>query len=112
MSKYRIELRPAAVKSLRKIDTQDRGRIQGAIALLGEDPRPPRAKALQRRDGLRVRIGNYRIVYTVHDDVLVVVVVTLGHRKGAYDRQTPCLLEPPIRIELMTFSLRVRCSTD
>ncbi|WP_233201899.1 type II toxin-antitoxin system RelE/ParE family toxin [Cryobacterium sp. Y11] len=86
MSKYRIEMRPAAVKSLRKIDDQDRGRIQGAIALLGEDPRPPGAKALQGRDGLRVRVGTYRIIYTVHDDVLVIVVVTLGHRKDIYSR--------------------------
>ncbi|QNE45872.1 type II toxin-antitoxin system RelE/ParE family toxin [Glaciihabitans sp. INWT7] len=86
MSKYRIELRPAAVKALRKIDAKDRGRIQGAIALLGEDPRPPGAKALQGRDGLRVRIGNYRIVYTVQDDLLLIVVVTLGLRKDVYDR--------------------------
>ncbi|PPH21690.1 type II toxin-antitoxin system RelE family toxin [Rathayibacter toxicus] len=86
MSKYRIELRPAALKALRKVDPQDRRRIQGAIALLGEDPRPPGAKALQGRDGLRVRVGNYRIIYTVQDDVLLIVVVTLGHRKDVYDR--------------------------
>lgn len=86
MSKYRIELRPAALKALRKVDPQDRRRIQGAIALLGEDPRPPGAKTLQGRDGLRVRVGNYRIIYTVQDDVLLVVVVTVGHRKDVYDR--------------------------
>jgi mRNA interferase RelE/StbE len=86
MSRYRIELRPAAVKALRKIDPQDRGRIQGAIALLGEDPRPPGARALQGRPGLRVRVGNYRIIYTVEDDVLVVVVLALGHRRDIYDR--------------------------
>ena len=85
MSTYRIELRPAAVKALRKIDPQDRPRIQGAIALLGEDPRPPGAKALQGRDGLRVRVGYYRIIHTVQDDVLLVVVVTLGHRKDVYE---------------------------
>lgn len=84
MSTYRIELRPAAAKALRRIDRQDRARIHGAIVLLGEDPRPPGARALQGRDGLRVRVGNYRIVYTVHDDVLLVVVVTLGHRKDVY----------------------------
>jgi len=83
---YRIELRPAAVKALRKIDPRDRGRIQGAIALLGQDPRPPGAKALQGRPGLRVRVGDYRIIYTVQDDVLLVVVVTLGHRKDVYRR--------------------------
>lgn len=82
---YRIELRPAAVTALRRIDPQDRPRIQGAIALLGENPRPPGAKALQGRDGLRVRVGDYRITYTIHDDVLLIAVVTLGHRKDVYD---------------------------
>jgi mRNA interferase RelE/StbE len=85
VSKYEIELRPAAVKALRRVDPPDRRRLQGAIALLGEDPRPPGAKALQGRDALRVRVGNYRIIYTVHDDVLVVVVVTLGHRRNVYE---------------------------
>jgi mRNA interferase RelE/StbE len=83
---YRIELRPAAIRALKRIDHQDRDRIRGAIALLGQDPRPPGAKALQGRDGFRVRIGNYRIIYTVQDDVLLVVVVTLGHRRDVYDR--------------------------
>ncbi|WP_448058924.1 type II toxin-antitoxin system RelE family toxin [Cellulomonas hominis] len=83
---YRIELRPAAVKALRRVDPQDRPRLQGAIALLGQDPRPPGARALRGRPGLRVRVGDYRILYTVHDDVLVVVVVTLGHRQDVYAR--------------------------
>ncbi|TFD41649.1 type II toxin-antitoxin system RelE/ParE family toxin [Cryobacterium sp. TMT2-10] len=85
MSKYRIELRPAAVKALPRIDPQDRGRVQGAIALLGEDPRPPGARALQGRDGYRVRVGNYRIIYTIRNDILVVVVVTVGHRRDVYE---------------------------
>ena len=84
MSGYRIELRPAAIKALRAIKRKDRARIQGAIALLGENPRPPGARALQGRDGLRVRVGDYRIIYTIRDDVLLVVVVTLGHRKDVY----------------------------
>lgn len=83
---YRIELRPAAVRALKKIDHQDRDRIRGAIALLGENPRPPGAKVLQGRDGLRVRVGNYRIIYTIDDDVLVVAVVTLVHRRDVYGR--------------------------
>ncbi len=86
MSDYRIELRPAAVCALRKLDPQVRLRIQGAIALLAKDPRPPAARALQGRPGLRVRIGDYRILYTVADDVLLVVVITLGHRREIYDR--------------------------
>jgi len=83
---YQVELRPAAVRALKQIDHQDRDRIRGAIALLGEDPRPPSAKALQGRSGLRVRIGDHRIIYTVDDDILIVAVITLGHRSNVYDR--------------------------
>lgn len=86
MSTYRIELRPAAARALRKLDPQDRRRVQGAIALLATDPRPPGARALQGRPGLRVRVGQYRIIYTVADDVLLVVVVRLGHRRDVYDQ--------------------------
>ncbi len=85
MSRYRIESRPAAVRALRKLDPPIRRRIQGAIALLAADPRPPAARALQGRPGLRVRVGDYRIIYTVTDDVLLVVVVTLGHQREVYD---------------------------
>jgi mRNA interferase RelE/StbE len=83
---YRIELRPAAVRALKKLDPPVRRRIQGAISLLAEDPRPPAARPLRGRPGLRVRVGDYRIIYTVEDDVLLIVVVTLGHRRDVYDR--------------------------
>lgn len=86
MSEYRIELRPAAVRALRKLDPAIRRRVRGAIALLAQDPRPPAARALKGRPALRVRVGDYRIIYTVHDDVLLVVVVTLGHRRDIYNR--------------------------
>jgi mRNA interferase RelE/StbE len=86
VSEYRIELRPAAARALRKLDPQIRHRIQGAIALLAQDPRPPGARALQGRPGLRVRVGDYRIIYTIDNDVLLVVVVRLGHRRDVYDQ--------------------------
>ena len=86
MSHYRIELRPAAVRALRMLDPAVRQRLQGVIALLAQDPRPPAARALQGRPGLRVRVGDHRIIYTVTDDVLLVVVVTIGHRREVYDR--------------------------
>ena len=85
MSLYRIEVRPAAARALRKVDPQVRPRIQGAIALLAQDPRPPSARALRGRPGYRLRVGDYRIIYTVVDDVLLVVVVTLGHRRDVYE---------------------------
>jgi mRNA interferase RelE/StbE len=86
VNEYRIELRPAAIRALRKLDPPIRRRIQGAIALLAHEPRPPAARALKGRPGLRVRVGDYRIIYTIHDDVFLVVVVTLGHRREIYDR--------------------------
>jgi len=86
VSKYRIEVRPAAVRALRKLEPPARHHQQGVIALLAQDPRPPAAGALQGRPGLRLRVGDYRIIYTVADDVLLVIVVTLGHRREVYDR--------------------------
>jgi mRNA interferase RelE/StbE len=86
LSRYQIELRPAALRALRKLDPQVRRRIQGVIALLAEDPRPPNAKKLKGREAFRVRVGNYRVIYTVDDGILLVVVVTLGHRRDVYER--------------------------
>ncbi|MGL5929541.1 MAG: type II toxin-antitoxin system RelE family toxin, partial [Dermatophilaceae bacterium] len=68
----------------RKVDRTQQKRIQGVISLLGEDPRPPASRPLRGRDGFRVRVGDYRVIYTIHDDVLLVVVVTLGHRRDVY----------------------------
>jgi mRNA interferase RelE/StbE len=84
VSGYRIELRPAAVRALRRLDPPIRRRVQGVIALLAEDPRPPATRALKGRPALRVRVGDYRIIYRVHDDVLLIVVVTVGHRSDVY----------------------------
>lgn len=82
--KYRVELRPAAARALRKLDPAMEERIRGAIALLAHQPRPPAARPLTGRPGWRVRVGDYRIIYTIHDEVLLVVVVTLGHRRDVY----------------------------
>lgn len=86
MAEYRIEFRPAAARALRKLDPPVRRRIQGVITLLAHDPRPPGAKAMQGRPGLRVRTGDYRIIYTIEDDKLLIVVVRIGHRRDVYDR--------------------------
>lgn len=83
---YRIELRPAAVRALRKLDPPIRRRIQGAITLLAEDPRPPASRPLRGRPAFRVRVGDYRVIYTIADDVLLIVVVTVGHRRDVYER--------------------------
>jgi mRNA interferase RelE/StbE len=86
MSPYRIELRPSLIRALKRIHPEDKERVQGAIALLGQDPRPPKAIALSGRPGYRVRVGDYRIIYTTQDDVLLVVVVNPGHRRDIYQK--------------------------
>ena len=84
MSPYRIEFRPAAVRALRKLDPPMAKRLHGAIALLAEDPRPPASRPLTGRPGYRVRVGDYRVIYTIDDGVLLIVVVTVGHRREVY----------------------------
>jgi mRNA interferase RelE/StbE len=85
---YRIQLAPAAVRQLRKLDPAARRRIQAAIELLADQPRPSGAKKLVGGDGeWRVRTGDYRIVYEIRDEVLLVLVVAVGHRRDIYQRR-------------------------
>ncbi len=86
MSRYRIELRPSAFRALRKLDPPVARRVQGAIALLAQEPRPPAARALRGRPGLGLRVGDQRIIYSIHDDVLLIVVIAVGHRRDVYER--------------------------
>lgn len=72
------------MKALRRIDRKDQRRIQGVISLLANDPRPPAAAPLVGRPAWRVRVSGYRVIYTIHDDVLLVVVINLGHRRDVY----------------------------
>ncbi len=86
--RYRVEVAPAAVRQLRKLDPQARRRVQAAIELLAQQPRPGGATKLVGAAGeWRVRTGDYRIVYEIHDHVLLVLVVALGHRRDIYQRR-------------------------
>ena len=85
---YRVEVAPAALRQLRKLDPPARRRVQAAIELLADQPRPSGAKKLDGGEGeWRVRTGDYRIVYEVHDNVLLVLVVAVGHRREIYERR-------------------------
>ena len=71
---YRIEVAPAAVRQLRKLDRVAQRRVQAAIELLAGEPCPSGATKLVGGDGeWRVRTGDYRIVYEIHDNVLLVL---------------------------------------
>ena len=82
---YRIEFTPAAARQLRKLTPEVRKRVSARIDALASDPRPAGTEKLGAEDGLyRVRAGDYRIVYTVADDVVLVVIVKIGHRADIY----------------------------
>ena len=82
---YRVEVAPAAARQLRKLDSGARRRVQAAVELLAQEPRPAGARKLVGGDGeWRVRTGDHRIVYEIQDQVLTVLVVALGHRRDVY----------------------------
>jgi mRNA interferase RelE/StbE len=85
---YEVRLAPAAVRQLRKRDPPGRRRVQAAIDLLAEDPRPPGARQLVGGAGeWRVRTGDFRIIYDIRDRELVVLVIKVGHRRDVYERR-------------------------
>jgi mRNA interferase RelE/StbE len=85
--RYELRFRPAALRQLRKLDSQIARRIKSTTETLRTEPRPPGVKALTGQRGwLRIRVGDYRIVYEVRDSELVVLVIQIGHRSQVYDR--------------------------
>lgn len=83
---YTIEYTTAAAKELSKLDRPIARRVGAAIGELAVDPRPPGCKKLVGSDSLRIRVGNYRVVYIVADAVVTVTVVRIGHRSNVYDK--------------------------
>ena len=82
---YRVEFAPSALRQLRKLDRVAQRRVQAAVELLAGEPRPSGAKKLVGGDGeWRVRTGDYRIIYEIHDGILLVLVVAVGHRRDIY----------------------------
>jgi mRNA interferase RelE/StbE len=82
---YQIEITREALRALAKLDKPVRRRLQIAIDGLLNDPHPNGSIALQGlRGAFRVRVGDYRVIYTVDDGRLLVVVVDLGHRREIY----------------------------
>ena len=82
---YRIEIRPRAAREYRKLQIEIRESIAERNDTLAGEPRPPGAMKLSgTQNGYRIRVGTYRILYEIRDDLLVVVVARVGHRRGIY----------------------------
>ncbi|SNS99632.1 mRNA interferase RelE/StbE [Micrococcales bacterium KH10] len=82
---YRISVSRDVAKTLRRIHPQEVRRLKAAITALAEDPRPAGCVELKGGAGeLRIRVGDYRVVYEVIDDELVILVLRVGHRREVY----------------------------
>jgi len=81
---YRLEVSHTAHRQIRKLPAQTQERVNKTIARLAEDPRPPGVKKLTAREGYRVRVGDYRILYQVDDGAEVVVIHRVMSRGNAY----------------------------
>ncbi len=84
MASYEVRVRQSVSKDLDPIPKRDVQRIVSAIAALADDPRPPQSTKLTGSEKHRLRCGVYRILYEIQDEVLVVCVVRVAHRKDVY----------------------------
>ncbi len=87
MGRYRVVFRKSITRDMRRIPNRDLRRILDTIHALSEDPRAPGVEKLSGQERYRVREGDYRIIYEVKDDQVIVVVVKIGHRKDVYRRR-------------------------
>ena len=82
---YEIAYAQSALKSLRKLDRGVARRIIQAIDALAHDPRPHGCKQVKGGDGeMRIRIGDYRVIYDISDDEVLILVLRVGHRREIY----------------------------
>jgi len=84
MARYELRVRPSVAKDLRGVPKADVQRILARIEGLRDDPRAPGCERLSGAELYRVRQGGYRIVYEIHDAMIVVEVIRVGHRGEVY----------------------------
>jgi mRNA interferase RelE/StbE len=84
--RYTVDFTPAAARQFRKLPRNVQAVLRPAIDALAEEPRPPGVKKLTSTEQgtYRIREGDYRIVYDIEDDILLVLVVRVGHRREVY----------------------------
>ena len=81
---YQVSLKRSAEKELDALQANTRNRIIKHLLALEENPRPPGIKKLQGEESYRLRVGDYRVLYTVDDKVKQVFVLAVGHRREVY----------------------------
>jgi mRNA interferase RelE/StbE len=81
---YEVKILRGAVKQLELLPNSDYLAVKSKIISLSQNPRPPGYIKLKGRQGYRVRQGNHRIIYDIFDDVLIVRIIRIGHRKDVY----------------------------
>lgn len=84
MASYRIEIKRSAAKELERLPPKDRLRVATRIQSLADDPRPPAAEKLSGQERYRIRQGDYRILYEIFDDLVLIIVVKSGNRSDVY----------------------------
>jgi len=85
MASYEIEISRTAEKQLGKLAEEDQLRVVRAVMALANQPRPRGARKLTGFDEVfRIRVGRYRVLYTVSDTRLVILVLKIGHRRDVY----------------------------
>jgi mRNA interferase RelE/StbE len=82
--KYTIFIERYAQKQIMKLDKQVIPVIKAAIAGLADNPRPHGCKKLKGEDAWRIRVGDYRVIYEIDDEKIIVTIVSAGHRKSVY----------------------------
>jgi mRNA interferase RelE/StbE len=81
---YTILVERYAQKQIMKLDKKYIPIIKAAIANLADNPRPNGYKKLKGEDAYRIRIGDYRIIYEIDDEIILITVISVGHRKDIY----------------------------
>ena len=85
MASYEIEISRTAEKQLRKLAEEDQLRVARAVIALAGQPRPRGSRKLTGYDDVfRIRVGRFRVLYSVSDARLVILVLKIGHRKDVY----------------------------
>ena len=86
---YKVEILKGALKQLKKLSPELQERIQVKIDDLAIEPRPNGVKKLKgKENAYRIRVGEYRVIYDIFDDILVVNVVEVGHRSKVYKNES------------------------